>query len=759
MARRFVLKSDDGAPLDERLTIDYEAELNEQQLAAATAPGGPVLVIAGAGTGKTRTLVYRVAYLVETGVEPDQIVLLTFTRRSAREMLTRAATLLDGRCTRVSGGTFHSFCLGILRRYAGKIGYPNHFNILDAADAADVVDILRTGEGYHQTDKRFPKKRTLYNIFSAATNRGQTLEEILESKYPQFFEFIDALKGLRQSYAEYKQHHGLMDYDDLLIRTLELFNAHPDVERQVSAGCRHVLVDEYQDTNRLQAELVARFSGVHGNVMVVGDDAQSIYRFRGADFRNIFEYPQRFDGTRVLKLEKNYRSNQPILDLANHLIRKAARKYDKTLHSDIQGGERPAVVPAPDDRDESRFVSQMVLHLREQGVALNRMAVLFRSSFNSYDLEIELNRHNIPFVKYGGLKLSEAAHIKDAAAHLKVAENPMDAVSWNRILQLLDGIGPKTAADLIDWITTAEDDPFQIQDRPFSPRYVDEIKKLFEMLRKLRSGDLALVDQVEAVVSYYEPILKRRYYEDYPKRLQDLEHFVSLAGNFDARGEFLSSMALDPIELTALDADPAEEDEAPLVLSTIHSAKGLEFHTVFIIHALDGILPSGYALKDSDAVDEELRLLYVAVTRAEENLFISYPILQYRRFQGQYLSEPSRFIQDVPERLLEEMQLVEERSQSLSEDERERLTAPDEDAPDEAAAEEVAPEEAAADHPQAAAADHPEADGAVTETGDVDDAGEHLPGADASTTSDPAGASEGDLFSSSDGASKDDLPF
>lgn len=660
MARRFVLTSDDRSPSVERLSIDYQAELNEQQYAAATAPGGPVLVIAGAGTGKTRTLVYRVAYLVETGVEPDQIVLLTFTRRAAREMLTRASTLLDGRCNRVSGGTFHSFCLGILRRFAPKIGYPNHFNILDGADAADVLDVLRTSKGFNKTDKRFPRKKTLYSMFSSATNRGKTLEEILELKYPQFFEFIDELTELRAAYAEYKQHHGLMDYDDLLLRTLELFEADETVERQVSAGCRHVLVDEYQDTNRLQAELVKRFSSVHGNVMVVGDDAQSIYRFRGADFRNIFDFPQKFGGAQMLKLEKNYRSNQPILDLANHLIQKASRKYDKTLHSDISGGELPAVVPAPDDRYESRFVSQMILQLREHGVALNRMAVLFRSSFNSYDLEIELNRHNIPFVKYGGLKLSEAAHIKDAAAHLKVAENPMDAVSWNRILQLLDGIGPKTAHDLIEWITSAADDPFKLEERPYSPRYVDELKKLFEMLRKIRAGELSLVDQVEAVISYYEPILKRIYYEDYPKRLQDLDHFVSLAGNFEARGEFLTSMALDPIELTALDADPMEEDEAPLILSTIHSAKGLEFHTVFIIHALDGVLPSGYSLKDPDAIDEELRLLYVAVTRAEENLFISYPILQYRRFQGQYMPEPSRFIQGVPERLLEEMQLVEE---------------------------------------------------------------------------------------------------
>lgn len=661
MARRFVLKSDQSSA-DERLSIDYAGELNEQQYAAVTAPGGPVLVIAGAGTGKTRTLVYRVAYLVEKGVDPEQIVLLTFTRRSAREMLVRASTLLDGRCNRVSGGTFHSFCLGILRRHARRIGFPNNFNILDSADSADVLDVLRTEKGYSRSDKRFPRKKTLSSIFSACTNRGQSLEDILEAKYPQFFEFLEQLQELRRSFAEYKRQCGLMDYDDILLHTLELLSEHEAVRNQVSAGCRHVLVDEYQDTNRLQSELVKHFAGVHGNVMVVGDDAQSIYRFRGADFRNIFDFPQEFGGTRLLKLEKNYRSTQPILDLANHLIEKASRKYEKQLFSDMTEGERPAVVPAPDDRYESRFVCQMVLHLREHGVALNRMAVLFRSSFNSYDLEIELNRHNIPFVKYGGLKLSEAAHIKDLAAHLKVAENPMDAVSWNRILQLLDGIGPKTAQDLIEWITSADDDPFVVQDRPFSPRYVDEITKLFELLRRMRSGSMTLTDEVEALITYYEPILKRKYYEDYPKRLQDLEHFVALTANFTERGDFLSSMALDPIELTALDAEAAEDDEPPLVLSTIHSAKGLEFHTVFIIHALDGVLPSGYSLKDQDGLDEELRLLYVAVTRAEENLFVSYPILQYRRYQGQYLTDPSRFIADVPPQLLEEMQLVEEDS-------------------------------------------------------------------------------------------------
>ncbi len=660
MARRFVLKRDTLA-LPKELSIDYEGALNPQQLAAATAPGGPVLVVAGAGTGKTRTLVYRVAYLVETGTPPEQIVLLTFTRRAAREMLARAAELLDGRCQQVRGGTFHAFCLGLLRRHAPRLGFERTFTILDAADAADVLDVLRTAADLHKGKKRFPRKKTLYTLFSASTNRGLSLEEILEAQYPQFVDELAVLQRLREDYQAYKRRHGLMDYDDLLAYTLTLFERHDDVRRAVAAGCRHVLVDEYQDTNALQAALVHRFASVHGNVMAVGDDAQSIYRFRGADFRNIFAFPERFPEARVLKLEQNYRSTQPILDLANRVLERAQRRYDKRLFSAHKAtGDRPALVPAPDSRFESRFVTQMVLQLREEGVPLHRMAVLFRSSFNSYDLEVELNRRNIPFVKYGGLKLSEAAHIKDVLAHLKVVENPKDAAAWNRLLQLLQGIGPKTAHDLIEWITSASEDPFTIDERPFSLRYVEAITTLFEVLRAARRPGVALVAQVEAIVQYYEPLCQRTYYEDYPKRLQDLEQFVALADSFADRSDFLGALALDPIELSALDEEPLEDDETPLVLSTIHSAKGLEFHSVFLIHALDGVLPSGYAFKDDDALDEELRLLYVAFTRAEENLFVSYPMVQYRRRFGDYLARPSRFLDGVPEHLLEPCQLVEE---------------------------------------------------------------------------------------------------
>jgi DNA helicase-2/ATP-dependent DNA helicase PcrA len=664
MPRRIVLRPE-ASPTVTSLAIDYESELNVQQFAAVTAPGGPVLVIAGAGTGKTRTLIFRVAYLVETGVKPERIALLTFTRRASREMLTRASALLDGRCSRVRGGTFHSYCLGILRRYAPKLGYANNFTILDASDSADVIDAVRTAAGKHKSDKRFPKKRRLQSMFSSVTNRGVTLEDIIVDRFPQFVEYVQELEDLFRGYVDYKHRYGLMDYDDLLAKTLQLIDQDAEVADRISRECLHLLVDEYQDTNRLQADLVTRFGAVHGNVMAVGDDAQSIYRFRGADPTNIFEFPTRFPGTRLLKLEHNYRSTQPVLDLANHVLEHARKKYEKHLFSDGKTGDLPAIVPAADDQVESRFVSQMVLQLREDGVPLNRMAVLFRSGFNSYGLEIELNRTNIPFVKYGGLKLSEAAHIKDVISYLRILENPHDAVAWNRALQLLEGIGPKTSHDLIEWITSASGSPYELEERPYSPRYIDELKRLFSML-KTHQQPGSVIAEVEDVVAYYEPILKRKYFDDYPKRQQDLEHFVALADQFTSREQFLSSLALDPIELTAIDGEPTPDDESPLVLSTIHSAKGLEFHTVIVIQALEGVLPSAHSLNDDDALDEELRLLYVAITRAEENLFITYPSIRYRRYEGEYFARPSRFISDVPESILEPCILVEESSRELA---------------------------------------------------------------------------------------------
>ena len=663
MARRIVLSSDSDEPSrsPEDLTIDYADDLNEQQYAAATAGDGPLLIVAGAGTGKTRTLIYRLAYLVETGTRPQQIVLLTFTRRAANDMTARASHLLDGRCEKVRGGTFHAFCLETLRQHAEAIDFPRNFTVLDAADAADVLSVIRARGGYGDGEERFPQKNTLYSMFSSATNRDETLGEALTTRYPQFATLHAELKQLRTEYRQYKQAHGLMDFDDLQERTLELFEQNDDVRHQVASRCRHVLVDEYQDTNALQAELVKTFSSVHGNVTVVGDDAQSIYKFRGADYRNIFRFPDEFDDAEVLKLERNYRSTQPILDLANYVIEQADRSYDKTLFTETTEGALPAVVPAADGDMEARFVAEMVLRLREQDVPLSDVAVLFRSSHNAYDLEVELNQRNIPFVKYGGMKLNEAAHIKDVLAHLKVVENPQDAASWNRALQLIHGIGPKTARSLIEWTTESAEDPLALGDgAPFSDRYAARLKQLFSTLRHVRKEETSVNEQVEAILDYYQPLFENTYADDHPKRAPDLEHLAGLAANYASRQRFLSSLTLDPIELTALDQEAEDNEEPPLVLSTIHSAKGLEFHTVFVLRAIDGTLPSRHALREDGGVDEELRLFYVAVTRAEEDLFISYPMTQYRRGQGEYMTTPSRFIDDIPEDVLEPVQLVDE---------------------------------------------------------------------------------------------------
>ena len=657
MARRFVLKKEPAAA-PSPLTIDYGGELNEQQHAAATAGDGPVLIVAGAGTGKTRTLVYRVAYLIETGTPPEQILLLTFTRRAAKEMLGRAASLLDGRCERVRGGTFHAFCLQILRRYAKAIGYPTNFTILDAVDASDVIDVLRTERGLHQSKKRFPKRRTLQKIYSSAANRGLDLADALEETYPQFLIHLDEIEDLGRAFADYKRQHGLMDYDDLLARTVELLEGDEATRKKVAGACRYVLVDEYQDTNHLQARLVELFASVHGNVTAVGDDAQSIYRFRGADVGNILAFPDTFPGTRIFKLEQNYRSVQPILDLANRVLDRAKRKYEKELYTEQEGGEKPALVAAQDDRWQSRFVCDMLLQLREEGTALNRMAVLFRSGYNSYDLEVELDRRRIPFVKFGGLKLTEAAHIKDVVAHLRVAENPLDVVAWNRVLKLIEGIGPKTSQQLLAWILS-QDDPYALDAPAVSPRFEARLRELGALLQQMRTDAASLPEQIEWLLDYYQPVLEQVYFEDAAKRTQDLESFAGIVESHRSRAALLESLALDPLDLTAVDVEGTHKDEPPLVLSTIHSAKGLEFDTVFLIQALDGILPSQYAVKSDEELDEELRLLYVALTRAEQNLFVSYPTVQYRR-GGDYFTNPSRFLSDISEKLLEPWTLAEE---------------------------------------------------------------------------------------------------
>jgi len=656
--KRFVLKKQE--PVRPDYTIKYDQLLNEAQLEAVMHEGGPSLVIAGAGTGKTRTLTYRVARLIEAGADPSRILLLTFTRRAAREMLDRATSILDERCRKVKGGTFHFYCSQLLHQYHERIGFPDNFTIIDSADAQDVLQLLRAELKLDRLQKRFPKKSTLLNIISTAVNKQSSIYTIVEQDYDQFLNHIERIEELAEAYRQYKKKHRVMDFDDLLTYTLELLQD-DEVLEYIRSRHEHVLVDEYQDTNAIQAELVKLFTPLNGNVMVVGDDAQSIYGFRGADHKNIMRFPSLFEGSKRITLEQNYRSSGNILRVANRILGQAREKYDKKLFTERGEGELPALVKTTDNREQSRFITQMIMNLREQGLSLSEIAVLFRNGRDSFDLEIELNRRKIPYIKYGGQKFSEAAHIKDVLAHLRVIVNPDDALSWNRVLTLIEGIGPKTATDLMTWLAEAKN-PYELAD---SGMVNDSFKKgllgLSQLLIDLKKQDFTPAEAITHVFNYYKPICEKKF-DDHPKRVKDLEAFSSIAVGYRDFNHMIEELALDPIEATAMDTLPGKEDEPPLILSTIHSSKGLEWKQVFLIQCLDGVIPSGFSVGDETQVDEELRLMYVAVTRAKDMLYITYPVIQHGNY-GDVFTKPSRFIEHFDEKLLEPWVLVEEKEQ------------------------------------------------------------------------------------------------
>ncbi len=663
--KKFVLKKEEPKLRPEDYSIPYQDLLNRQQLEAVFFDRGAALVVAGAGTGKTRTLVHRVARLVESGIDPSNILLLTFTRRAAKEMLNRASNILDERCQKVKGGTFHFYCSHLLHRYAEKIGYPDNFTIIDTADCLEVIQFVRTQLKLHKKSKRFPNKNTLLKMISTATNKHLDLKVVVMEQYPQFIEQLDKIEEVAEGYKQYKVQNHVMDFDDLLINTKELLDRNEDVRVKVAGSHRFVMVDEYQDTNQVQADLTRLFSSVHNNVMAVGDDAQSIYSFRGADHQNIMEFPSIFSDTKLIKLEENYRSSPQILQVANNLLKQASFKFEKELFSNKEEGELPAMVQAPSEHDQSRFVTQAVLQLREQTIELNDIAVLFRNSRDSFDLEIELNRKNIPFVKYGGQKFTEAAHIKDVLAHIRVLVNPMDTIAWNRVLMMIDGIGPKTAQDLFEWIRLAKN-PYDLgMADSVSKSYMNQMEKLSRVLQEIKNEDLSVSEIVENLVEYYRVFCEKRY-DDYPKRLKDLEAFVNIASGFSSLPNMLEELALDPITSSVVDTEQKQQEENPLVLSTIHSAKGLEWRHVFIIQCLDGIIPSAYSVDDEAQLDEELRLLYVAITRAKEMLYFSYPVIAQSVY-GDYFTNPSRFLKEMNENLTEEWLLEEEKTESLPE--------------------------------------------------------------------------------------------
>ncbi|HEY5766153.1 MAG TPA: ATP-dependent helicase, partial [Candidatus Deferrimicrobiaceae bacterium] len=532
--------------------IEYGKVLNERQAEAVLHGDGPLLVIAGAGTGKTRTLIYRVARLVEAGHPPPSILLLTFTRRAAEEMLRRACTLLDRRCEKVAGGTFHSFANTLLRRYAPAVGFGENFTILDRADSEELVGLLRHEIHAGSRMLRFPRKETLADLFSRAVNREEELADVVERDAPHFLYCLGDILRIQQMYMAAKRERNLMDYDDLLVHLATLLREHREVREAVSGTYRNVLVDEYQDTNRIQADILRHLAAVHDNVTAVGDDSQSIYSFRGANFRNIMDFPSDFPGAKVVYLEENYRSVQPILDVTNEIIAEAAEKFPKRLFTRRSGDEKPAILSAPNERVQSLFVADRILELHEEhGIPLSEIAVLFRAAYLSFDLEVELAKRRIPYRKYGGFRFLETAHVKDVIAHLRLIENPRDTLSLSRALMLVPGVGRKRSAEL-SLRSHSESSLAPVLDSLRAMKRSEGAGRLAVLLRELGSalegeetGEVPVPEIVARVVAYYRPILEAKF-DDYPKRLKDLEHLETLCARFTSLSAFLSEITLEP---------------------------------------------------------------------------------------------------------------------------------------------------------------------------------------------------------------------
>ena len=609
-------------------------DLNPQQLKAVTHGDGPLLVVAGAGSGKTRTLAYRVAYLIATGTDPSRILLLTFTRRASEEMLKRAAGVIErggGTTGHVWGGTFHAMANRLLRIYAQAASLNNEFTVMDQGDAEDMVNVIRHEMGLSSREKRFPKKTTCLAIYSRCVNGSESLRDVLDRHFPWCAEWTAELKTLFQKYVLRKQERNVLDYDDLLLYWARLV-ADEELARQMGGRFDHILVDEYQDTNRVQADILKGMRTTSPNITVVGDDAQSIYSFRSATVRNMLDFPKQFPNATVVTLEQNYRSVMPILVTTNRVISQATERHTKDLWSTRKEGERPKLVTCKDEAQQDKYVIDRVLEHYEQGILLRKQAVLFRAAHLSSSLELELTRRNIPYHKYGGLRFLEAAHVKDLIALLRIIENPRDEMAWFRTLQLLDGVGPSTAARIVAHVAAHDNDPCSIAQADVPAAAREQVNGLASMLEDLlKKGSIPPASQVERVRKFYDPILQK-IHENPKVRARDLENLEQIAQGYRSRRQFLIDLQLDPPTSTSDLAGPPMRDEDWLVLSTIHSAKGCEWDAVYLIHAADGCLPSDMATGKDEEIEEELRLTYVAMTRARDFLYVTWPLRYYHKW-------------------------------------------------------------------------------------------------------------------------------
>ena len=685
MSRQYTLQR---APISTSVHIDYAAELNEQQLAAVTAPPGPILVIAGAGSGKTRTLTYRVAYLLENGIDPRNILLLTFTNKAAREMLNRVANLLPVDASGLWGGTFHSIGNRILRRHGTALDYSSGFTIMDREDQKDLINTVVASAGIDPKEIRFPKGDVLAEIFSFVVNTEMPLETLLAEKFPYFLPLLDRIQDVRNRYEKKKKATNSVDFDDLLQKTLLMLQQHERIAEIYRRQFQFILVDEYQDTNKIQADLVDLLACNHRNLMVVGDDAQSIYSWRGANFQNILEFPKRYPDAQVFKIEMNYRSVPEILKVANAAIAANVQQFRKHLTATRESKTlRPALIALNDSSEQARFVAQRILELRDENVDLNDIAVLYRAHDHALELQLELSRRGIPYQITSGIRFFEQAHIKDVTSFIRFVANPRDEVAFNRMVKLLPGIGNRTAENL--WRTwtahvvsggadpgsEATSSPAGVADPGYGKVSLDKFgERLLAMNVPAKSKKMwtQLAHTLDEIAPSGEPnppsemitSVVEAIYDDYAKvnfanyqlRREDLDQLAAFARQFKDVHEFLSQLAL--ISNVDAEAAPVHGNEKEAVnLSSVHQAKGLEFHTVFLIWLTDGMFPSSRSLEARDALEEERRLFYVAITRARDELYLTYPHMRLSGGYGDVFQRPSRFLQEIPNNLVEDWQV------------------------------------------------------------------------------------------------------
>lgn len=648
--------------------IDYQAELNQEQFGAVSSPPGATLVIAGAGSGKTRTLTYRVAWLLDQGVEARHILLLTFTNKAAREMTERVQKLVPHDVSALWSGTFHSIGNRILRRHADYLGFTSSFSILDRDDQKSLLTGVVGAMNINTKERRFPKADVLATIFSLVENTGRSLDDLISENYPYLDEWRSEIEAVQKAYVARKLETNSMDFDDLLVLTLKLLKEYPDLLKLYQKRFRHILVDEYQDTNLVQCELIDLLANAGSSVMAVGDDAQSIYSWRGADMGNILSFPDRYDQCKVFKIETNYRSVPEILDLSNAAIRVNQNRFEKDLRSARKAlGVKPALVPLDDPSIQAHFVTQRLMELYDQGVELSEIAVLYRAHFQSLEIQMALTTHGVPFTITSGLRFFEQAHIKDVAAFMRLVTNRRDETSFRRIVQLLPGIGPKGADKLWrEWVASgwAKKDELpdwsKVLDTLKPPKKaLADWKQLGYILNELTpAGEYAPPsDMVYSIMEgMYDDYLKASF-DNYENRRADLEQLMSYGSNFKDVQEFLSQLSL----LSNADGQEGkkkkkeEKEKETVTLSSIHQAKGLEYKVVFLIWLADGQFPNGRVIEadDNALMEEERRLFYVAITRAKDQLYMSYPMINPKSYSGEVTLQPSRFLRDFPQEMVE----------------------------------------------------------------------------------------------------------